>query len=68
VMACYERRRRWRVTRLWAMSGSLGKLIQWQGVAACGLRDLQIRATPDALSTAMMRSILRYEPAAAGVP
>ena len=68
AMACYQKRRRWRVTRLWAMSGSLGKLIQWQSSAACSLRDLQIRATPDALSTAMMRGILRYEPAAAGLP
>jgi 2-polyprenyl-6-methoxyphenol hydroxylase-like FAD-dependent oxidoreductase len=68
AMACYENRRRWRVTRLWAMSGSLGKPIQWQGPAACGFRDLQMLATPDALSTAMMRSILRYDPATAGVP
>lgn len=68
AMTCYEKRRRWRVMRLWAMSGSLGKLIQWEGATACGFRDLQLRATPDALSTAMMRSILRYEPAAAGLP
>ncbi|WP_035609800.1 FAD-dependent monooxygenase [Haloferula sp. BvORR071] len=68
AMLSYVKRRRWRVMRLWAMSRSLGKLIQWHNPLACGIRDLQMQMTPDGLSTAMMRSVLRYDPATAGLP
>lgn len=66
AMERYQRKRRLRLLSLWAISRRLGKLIQWENPLLCRIRDLHLRSTPDALSTAMMRRLLHYQPAEAG--
>ncbi len=66
AMARYERRRRMRLLRLWAISRGLGKMIQWENPALCWLRDAQMRTIPNAFSTTMMRGLLRYVPGEVG--
>lgn len=62
-MSCFQEKRRLRVLALWAISRRLGKLIQWKNPLLCSMRDLQMRATPDRLTTALMRRLLKYQPA-----
>ena len=62
AMARYEEARRLRVLRLWAISRWFGKVIQWRHPLLCGLREVQMRAIPDAFATAMMRRLLNYVP------
>jgi len=61
-MARYEKSRRRRVMRLWAISRGFGKMIQWRNPLLCGLRELQMKAMPDAFATFMMRRLLHYVP------
>jgi hypothetical protein len=56
-MEPFEKRRRYRILRLWAISRWFGKMI------LCSLRDAQMRMTPDTLATAAMRRLPRYAPA-----
>lgn len=62
AMARFEQKRRWRLRKLWALSRWLGTMIQWENPLLCHARDVQMRATPDAVATAMMRRLLRHEP------
>ena len=62
AMARFEDRRRLRLQSLWALSRWLGVMIQWENPLLCQLRNAQMRAIPNALSTNMMRRFLRYLP------
>ncbi|MEK7953603.1 FAD-dependent monooxygenase [Luteolibacter soli] len=62
AMAQFERKRRWRLRKLWALSRWLGTMIQWENPLLCRGRDVQMRVMPDAVATAMMRRFLRHEP------
>ena len=61
AMAQFERKRRWRLRKLWALSRWLGTMIQWENPLLCRARDVQMRLMPDAVATAMMRRLLRHE-------
>lgn len=68
AMKRFENRRRLRLQRLWASSRWLGVMIQWENPLLCYLRDTQMRAIPNSLSTNLMRRILHYVPGEAGDP
>ncbi len=62
AMANFERKRRLRLLRLWAVSRWFGFMIQWENPALCWLRDTQMLLQPDALATTTMRGLLRFKP------
>lgn len=62
AMVRFERERRFRLMRLWAVSRWLGVMIQWENPILCALRDLQMRLTPDTFSTMSMRNLLHFQP------
>jgi 2-polyprenyl-6-methoxyphenol hydroxylase-like FAD-dependent oxidoreductase len=61
-MADYERKRKARVHRLWALSNLLGRAIQLKHPALTWLRDFQMNISPDAASSYLMRRLLHYNP------
>jgi 2-polyprenyl-6-methoxyphenol hydroxylase-like FAD-dependent oxidoreductase len=62
AMARYQRLRRMRLLRLWAISRWVGKMIQWENPALCWLRNAQMTTVPNLLSTMIMRRLLHFEP------
>lgn len=68
AMARYEKRRRGRLHRLWALSHVLGRVIQLQHPALTRARDLHLKLTPDFLATWIMRALLHHVPAEVGQP
>lgn len=58
AMARYERSRRGRLVAILAASRCVGSMIQWEHPLLCGMRDLQLRWTPDALARTALRTLL----------
>jgi 2-polyprenyl-6-methoxyphenol hydroxylase-like FAD-dependent oxidoreductase len=58
ALARYERCRRGRLFAILTASRCVGAMIQWEHPLLCGVRDFQLRWTPDALARAALRALL----------